>query len=218
MLRIAFFSSCSPLSIKENCSFSTSFSISASERATSACISASGSSSNSPANPCRSSSWLAIPSQVVTSSRSAPRRCICAWALRLSDQKSSATLAASNASISCFLLARSKTHHCFMDAPLQAFDLVTQVIHTGHCIMFFLGRLLTYVFDSAPLSLAPAWAMGRPPGWPRLSLRWPAQRLSPPGLSGAACALPDYRLHRRTCIKLAFWAYINSYIVHRLIL
>jgi len=28
-----------------------------------------------------------------------------------------------------------------MDAPLQAFDVVAQIIHTGHCTMFWLKKL-----------------------------------------------------------------------------
>src|SRR5438128_2098541 len=122
--------SCSPLSINENCNFSTSCSIAATDCATSACISSSGSSSNNWANPSRSFSCAAMPSHVETSSRSAFNCCIWACALRLSDQKSGAMLSSSSLLICVVLFARSKTHHGFLDAFLQAFDLVYKFIHS----------------------------------------------------------------------------------------
>src|SRR5437868_2510486 len=71
-----------------------------------------------------------MPSHVETSSRSAFNCCIWACALRLSDQKSGAMLSSSSLLICVVLFARSKTHHGFLDAFLQAFDLVYKFIHS----------------------------------------------------------------------------------------
>src|SRR5215469_18584346 len=101
----------------------------------SVCIPSSGSSSSSSANVCRSLSCEAIPSQVETSSRSAFSCCMCACALRLSDQKSSAKLSSSSLAICVDLLAKSKTHHSFVNALLQAFDLCYKFVHL--CFFFF---------------------------------------------------------------------------------
>src|ERR1051326_5585196 len=133
-------SSCSPLSINENCNFSTSSSTAVTDCATSACISSSGSSSNNWANPSRSFSCAATPSHVETSSRSAFNCCIWVCALRLSDQKSRAMLSPSSLLICVVLCARSKTHHSLLDAFLQAFYLVCKFSHGSYCITFCLSR------------------------------------------------------------------------------
>src|SRR3954453_13778046 len=151
--------SCSPLSINENCNFSTSCSIAATDCATSACISSSGSSSNNWANPCRSFNCAAMPSHVETSSRSAFNCCIWVCALRLSDQKSEAMLSSSSLLICVVLCARSKTHHGFLDTFLQAFDLVYKFIHSTYCITFCICRTsypsITLVNNNCPISLLP---------------------------------------------------------------
>src|SRR5216683_5182214 len=129
--------SCSPLSISANSSCSTFVSSPTTDSTISACMLSSGSSSSNSANPCRSFSCAAISSQVETSSRRAFNCCICACALRLSDQKSSAMLSSSRLVICFALFATSKTHHSFMDALLQAFDLCGEFVHTAHCNMFY---------------------------------------------------------------------------------
>src|SRR6266566_4895776 len=111
--------SCSPLNISANSSCSTFVSSPTTDSTISACMLSSGSSSSNSANPCRSFSCAAISSQVETSSRRAFNCCICACALRLSDQKSSAMLSSSRLVICFALFATSKTHHSYMDALLQ---------------------------------------------------------------------------------------------------
>jgi hypothetical protein len=81
-----------------------------------------------------------------------------------------------------------------MDAPLQAFDVVAQIIHTGHCIMFLLKKLLS-------LRLWQAREMA-------------CQRL---GQAPAYSGVP-VRQERWKRLYLICYVDINSYIVHLLIL